>query len=107
LNEFLGARNGTVYVAFGGKMNNDRDVILAQNLLDVFVIANITPFKKISLASVLFCDVRKVQEIAGIGELVIVDDPTGEVCFPKDIPDEARADKPCPSGHKDVRRGRK
>ena len=63
------------------------------------LIQDIAAHKKVGLAAELFIDSREVQEIACIGQLVVVNECALKICFFEQMPDEIRTDKPALSGH--------
>src|SRR3954467_7844046 len=81
--------------------------MLTQDLFHIFVVTYIPPLEEILFIAISFCNIRKVQKVAGISELVIVDDPAFEIGLLEDIPNEVRTDKPSPSRHKNACRRRK
>ena len=62
------------------------------------LIPDITAHKKVGPAAELLINVREVQEIACIGQLVVVYKCALKICFFEQMPDEIRTDKPCSIG---------
>ena len=80
--------NGTVHMAFSGKVDDCSYVVFTQYLRNMFVIANISVLKYILLLAFLPCDIRQVQQIAGIGKLIVINDHAREFRPPQNVSDE-------------------
>ncbi len=91
-------------MAFSCKVDNQGNVVFAEYSFYVLVIVDIAAFEKIIFAAEFPIDVDKVHEVSGIGQFVVINERTCEVCFLKNIPDEIGPDKTGSSGHQDVRR---
>ena len=73
---------------------------------DLFVIQNIAALEKIVFPAEFLFNVGQVQEVAGIGQFVVIDDRAREVGFFKNISDKIGPDKAGSAGHQDICRSR-
>jgi len=78
------------------------DSISGKDIFHFLEITDIGVLKKISFPAVFTIDVHEVLRVAGIGELVHIDDTADKLGILKDIPDKIRADKSRTAGYEDV-----
>src|SRR5512143_4072371 len=90
-------------MAFRGEVDNGADMVLLHDSRDVLMVLDVPAFEDIALSAEFPLNIGQVHEIAGIGQLVVVDERAPEVRSFKDVPDEIGPDESGPAGHEDVR----
>jgi len=89
-------------MGLGGKMDDGVDGVFLEYIFYGIVIAYIGMLEKVARTAEIFCDIRQVVGIAGVSELVDVDDAPFEAAVEQEITDEVGADKPGAAGYEDI-----
>jgi len=86
----------------GRKVYHGIDSIFIKDIFHCIEITDIGVFKEITTPTAIVIDVREVLQVAGIGELIHIDDTADKLGILKDIPDKIRADKSRTAGYEEV-----
>jgi hypothetical protein len=105
LDEVVGLDDGPVDVRLGGEVADRVDRVLVVHLRHCRAVADVGADEDIARA-VLLRHVGEALRVAGIGELVDVDDAPGEARLLEEVAHEVAADEPAAAGHQEIVHGR-
>ena len=101
--EILGPENGPVHMAFSGKMDNHSRLRMRSNTFLTFSKSQMSPCsKKYCLPPNRLIDIRKIHQVAGIGQFVVIDDPSLKIGFTQKVSDKIGSDKARSAGNQEV-----
>jgi len=99
--KITGPVDRAVDVGLGGKVDNAVHIIFGHDFVYGIALPDVGTLEDVALGSVGLFDVTEREGVAGIGQGIDIDDPSGKLLFVENVADEVPSDKTGATGHHD------